>query len=124
MQYLIFVFLIPAFWLMLVRPQQRQRRTHQAVVASLAVGQRVMTVGGLIGTLTRVDAETVALDVGDGTELTFARSFIRQQIDDEAEAGASHATGHDVEEHVELTERTDDRPDGLDGTDGHAEGAA
>jgi preprotein translocase subunit YajC len=93
--FLIFLLFIPVFWLMIVRPQQQQRRAHQEVVASLEVGQQVMTVGGLIGTLTRVEPETVGLDVGDGTELTFGRTFIRQQIDDQAEAGPQRAAAHE-----------------------------
>jgi len=74
---LLFIF-IPVFWFLIVRPQQQQRRAHQAVVAALAVGDHVMTVGGLIGTLTEVTEETVRLDAGDGTELTFGRTFVRQ----------------------------------------------
>jgi preprotein translocase subunit YajC len=78
---IIAVIFMVVFWIMIIRPQQQQRRTHQATVADLHVGERVMTVGGLIGTLTAVDPETVRIDTGDGTELTFGRTFIRQRLD-------------------------------------------
>ena len=75
--FLIFV----VFWLLIYRPQQLQRRTHQDTVRSLAVGMEVMTVGGLIGLVAELDSETVKIDIGDGTLLTFGRTFIRQQVD-------------------------------------------
>lgn len=96
---LLFIF-IPVFWFLIVRPQQQQRRAHQAVVAALAVGDRVMTVGGLIGTLTEVGEETVRLDAGGGTELTFGRTFVRQLMPDSDRApalGADAAVELDVD---------------------------
>lgn len=96
MQGLLLLLFIPVFWMLIVRPQQQQRRAHQQVVASLEVGQRVMTVGGLIGTLTAVDAETVRLDAGDGTELTFGRTFVRSEVPTGADADADlDADAHD-----------------------------
>jgi preprotein translocase subunit YajC len=85
----VFLLFIPIFWLLILRPQQLQRRRHMEVVAALAPGQQVMTMGGLIGTVVRVDAETVAIDAGGGTELTFGRTFVRQRVEDPA--GASPA---------------------------------
>ena len=82
---IIAVIFMVVFWIMIVRPQQQQRRSHQAIVAELEVGERVMTVGGLIGTLVAVDAETVRIDTGDGHELTFGRTFIRQRLDAESD---------------------------------------
>jgi preprotein translocase subunit YajC len=81
-QFLIFLLFIPLFWYLILRPQQQQRRTHQSVVSGLAVGDKVMTVGGLIGTLTSVDDEVVRLDTGDGHELTFGRTFVRSLVPD------------------------------------------
>lgn len=81
-QILILILFIPVFWVLIIRPQQQQRRAHQEAVASLEVGDRVMTVGGLIGTLAAVEPDTVRLDVGDGIELTLGRSFVRQRLDD------------------------------------------
>ncbi len=82
MQFIILLLFIPIFWVLIIRPQQQQRRAHHTVVTSLEVGDKVMTVGGLIGTLTEVEEETVRLDTGTGAELTFGRTFIRQRVDE------------------------------------------
>jgi preprotein translocase subunit YajC len=105
--FLIFLIFIPVFYLLIIRPQQQQRRTHQGVVSTLEVGQRVMTVGGLMGTLTRVDAETVTIDAGDGVLLTYGRTFIRQQVDFDPTHGDAqqgdqvhdHETGMGADDH-------------------------
>ncbi len=127
MQFLILLIFIPIFWLLIVRPQQVQRRAHQAVVASLAVGERVMTVGGLIGTLVSIDDDTVVIDPGDGTHLTFGRTFVRTRIDEvvgeegpstaSSEVDAPGAAPDEVEDHVQQTE-----PDAPQGQ--QSEGAA
>ena len=91
MPVLILILFIPVFWVLIIRPQQQQRRAHQETVASLAVGDRVMSVGGIIGTLTAVDDETVSLDTGDGHQLTLGRTFVRQRVDEDDRAEDEHA---------------------------------
>lgn len=84
---LLLLIFIPIFWFLIIRPQQQQRRAHQEVVASLAPGQRVLTVGGLIGVLVEVDEDTVVVDPGDGSRLTFGRTFVRQRMPGAGDAG-------------------------------------
>ncbi|MDQ6910870.1 MAG: preprotein translocase subunit YajC, partial [Actinomycetota bacterium] len=45
-------------WLLLIRPQQRRVRQHQAVVAAIKPGDEVITAGGLHGTVTDVEDDT------------------------------------------------------------------
>lgn len=97
--------MLVVFWLLILRPQQRRQREHLAVVAELAVGQHVMTVGGIIGTVTAVDDETVRVEASPGVELTLGRTFVRQRVvDDEVAAAAEQteagAAGPEVEDHV------------------------
>lgn len=119
MQFLIFLLLIPVFWVLILRPQQQQRRMHQEVVAGLAVGDKVMTVGGLIGTLTEVGPDTVRLDSGDGHELTFGRTFVRSPVPEPtAELTADDGAimdEHDDQDQTEAGVVGDgtDRPGGL-----------
>ena len=113
----ILLLFIPAFWLLIVRPQQKQRRAHQIVVAELQVGQRVMTVGGLIGTLAAVDDETVRIDVGDGTELTFGRTFVRQRVAPDVDVDLTQATANRVSADADPQTETDPGADAPDAGD-------
>jgi preprotein translocase subunit YajC len=77
------LFLIPMlllFYAMLVRPQRRQVAAHQALVASLSEGDDVVTVGGMFGTVRRIDDAIVDLEVAPGTTIRVARSAVSRKI--------------------------------------------
>ena len=52
---LAFVITVGLMWALLIRPQQRRMRQHQSVVASLRVGDEVVTAGGIYGRDRSVD---------------------------------------------------------------------
>jgi preprotein translocase subunit YajC len=75
-------------WVLLILPQQRRMKAHQAVVASLQVGDEVVTAGGVYGTITSVDEDTLAVEVAPGVVLRVLRSAVSQRIapdEDQAE---------------------------------------
>ncbi len=67
-------------WVLLILPQQRRMRQHQAVVASLEPGDEVVTAGGVYGTITSVDQETLAVEVAPGVTLRILRSAVTQRV--------------------------------------------
>lgn len=67
-------------WVLLILPQQRRMRQHQAVVASLEPGDEVVTAGGVYGTITSVDQETLAVEVAPGITLRILRSAVTQRV--------------------------------------------
>ena len=74
-------------WVLLILPQQRRMRQHQAVVAGLRAGDEVVTAGGVYGTITSVDEDTLAVEVAPGVVLRVLRSAVSQRvgpIDEEA----------------------------------------
>lgn len=81
--------MLVVFWLLILRPQQARQRDQLAVVRGLAVGQQVMTVGGIIGVVTAVDEETVRIETTPGVELTLGRTFIRHRVEDGVAAAAA-----------------------------------
>ncbi|NNC74478.1 MAG: preprotein translocase subunit YajC [Acidimicrobiia bacterium] len=60
------------FWVLFILPQRRRMKAVDAMRSSLEVGDEVRTVGGIIGTIQRMDDDEVTLDVGGGTTLRFA----------------------------------------------------
>ena len=67
-------------WALLILPQQRRMRQHQQVIASLEVGDEVVTAGGVYGTITSVDEETLAVEVAPGVVLRVLRNAVSQRI--------------------------------------------
>jgi preprotein translocase subunit YajC len=88
-------------WALLILPQQRRMRQHQEVVASLEVGDEIVTAGGLYGTITSVDEETLAVEVAPGIVLRVLRSAVSQRIaplEDDGDAQTDVTAGPATEE--------------------------
>lgn len=75
---LMMVAFIALFYFMLIRPQQRRQKEHQAMLAKLAVGDEVVTGGGLLGRVTEVGDTFVTLEVADGVRVKVQRAQITQ----------------------------------------------
>ena len=79
--------LIALMWLLLIRPQQQRVRRQRELVASLEVGDRVVTIGGILGTILELDDEEARVEVAPGTVLTLLRPAISRKVEPEAVRG-------------------------------------
>jgi preprotein translocase subunit YajC len=76
---LVLVFVI--FYFLLIRPQSRRMKEHQAQIAAVKKGDRVVTGGGLIGKVTKVTDSEVEVELGQGVRVTAVKSTLSQVID-------------------------------------------
>ena len=76
---LLLVFII--FWFLMIRPQQKRMREHQAQIAAVKKGDRVVTGGGLIGKVTKVTDDEVEVELGQGVRVTAVKSTLTHVID-------------------------------------------
>ena len=67
------VVFIAIFYFLLIRPQQRKAKEHQAMVAKLAQGDEVVTAGGLLGRVLDVGDTFVTLEIADGVRVKVQR---------------------------------------------------
>ena len=79
---LIFLPLVAVLCFVMIVPQQRRVRAQQALVASLQVGDEVVTTAGMIGTITAVDDVVATLRIADGVEVRMARGAIGRRAAD------------------------------------------
>jgi preprotein translocase subunit YajC len=82
--------LVVVFWLILIRPQQKQRREIAQLQSALAPGARVMTGSGLIGTIVALEGDEVVLEVSPGVTNRYVRRAIMRVIPDEASEPVAH----------------------------------
>jgi preprotein translocase subunit YajC len=69
--------MIVVFWLFLIRPQQKRQKEMNARIAALKTGDKVITSGGIHGTVSNVkDGPTLVLKVDETTKLTIDKSAI------------------------------------------------
>lgn len=70
------------FYFMIYRPQAKRQKQQRDLLASLAKGDEVLLSGGLIGKITKVNAESdnIVIALNDTTEVTVNRNFVVQQL--------------------------------------------
>jgi preprotein translocase subunit YajC len=68
------------FYFLMIRPQQRRARAQRELIQSIEVGDEVMTIGGMYGTVRALDDDRVTLEVSPGVELAFAKSAIARKL--------------------------------------------
>ena len=77
------ILLFAVFYLILIRPQQKQRREIAQVQSTLAPGARVMTGSGLIATIVSIDGDEVTLEVAPGVTNRYLRRAIMRVVPDD-----------------------------------------
>src|SRR5690349_1423006 len=77
--------LLLLMYVLLIRPQQQRVRRQRALVQSLDVGDRVVSIGGVVGRIVRLDDEMIDLEVADSVVLTFLRGAISRKLDEVSE---------------------------------------
>ena len=68
------------FWFLVFRPQMKRHKEHQAKIAGLEKGDRVVTAGGLVGKIVKIDDNYVDLELGQGVRVKAVRSTIGDVI--------------------------------------------
>lgn len=72
---LVLIFVV--FYFLLIRPQQKKMKEHKTMLGTLRRGDRVVTGGGIIGTVTKVpEGDEVVVEIADGIKVRVVRSTI------------------------------------------------
>jgi preprotein translocase subunit YajC len=71
---LILIFII--FYFLLIRPQQRRVKQHQAMVMAVKPRDTAITNGGLIGKVTKVDEDEVEIEIAQGVRVRVVKSML------------------------------------------------
>lgn len=75
-QILILVAFVAVFYFLLIRPQQKRAKEHQAMLAKLAAGDEVVTAGGIVGRVTEVGDNFVVVEIADNVRIKVQRAQI------------------------------------------------
>ncbi|WP_028547707.1 preprotein translocase subunit YajC [Paenibacillus sp. UNC451MF] len=70
------VLMFVVLYFLLIRPQQKRQKTRNMMLGNLKKGDKVVTIGGLHGTILELGDDTVVIRVNDVTKLTFERSAV------------------------------------------------
>jgi preprotein translocase subunit YajC len=83
------VLIFVVFWFLLIRPQQKRMKQHKAMIANLRRGDKVVTGGGIIGTVTKVlDEGEVEVEIASDVKVRVARATITDVLNKTAPVAA------------------------------------
>jgi preprotein translocase subunit YajC len=87
---IVIVLLVGLFWLLLVRPQRRQAAEQRELLESLAIGDEIVSAGGLYGVITSIDGDELHVQIADGLVVRMARGAVAGLVerDEVAETAA------------------------------------
>jgi preprotein translocase subunit YajC len=83
-----FAAMFAIFYFLMIRPQQKQKQERQRMLTALKKGDRVVTTGGLYGTVTGLGENIVVLRVADQVKLEFERAAIGRVLEGQVEKDA------------------------------------
>lgn len=80
LQILPWVAIFAVFWFLMIRPQLRQQKAHREKVEGLKRGDEVVTAGGLVGKITKVEDQFVELELAKGVKVRAVRQTIGEVL--------------------------------------------
>jgi preprotein translocase subunit YajC len=83
-QLLPFIFLIAIMYFVIIRPQQKEAKAKKAMIEALEKGDKVVTNGGFIVVIHKVEEKFLSVKINDDTIVKIARDAIARKYEDEA----------------------------------------
>jgi preprotein translocase subunit YajC len=93
-QLLPIILIFVVFYFLLIRPQQRRAKEHRNMVQNLRRGDRVVTAGGLIGTVTKVvNDNEMQMEIAEGTRVRVVKTSVQEVLSKTEPAGGESGQG-------------------------------
>jgi preprotein translocase subunit YajC len=102
---LVLIFVV--FYFLLIRPQQKKQKTHREMLEALRRGDRIVTAGGIVGTITKASETELTVEIAEGIKVKVMRGMISDVL---AKTEARDAANDD-----DSDEKDDNEKDEKDG---------
>jgi preprotein translocase subunit YajC len=76
LQFLPIVGMVAIFWFLIIRPQMRQQKAHREKIAAVKKGDQVVTAGGLLGKVIKVDDQYAEIEIAQGVRVKAVKATI------------------------------------------------
>jgi preprotein translocase subunit YajC len=81
---LLLIFVVMYF--VIIRPQNRKAKEHQNMISALGKGDRIVTNGGVIGTITDLQEKELSIEISPGVIMQVSRAMVATKIEEPAKA--------------------------------------
>lgn len=84
------ILIIGIMYFLMIRPQQKRMREHREMIAAIARGDQIVTSGGVIGKVTKVEDNELQVEIAEGVRVKVLRGTV-SEVRGKGEGGASSA---------------------------------
>ena len=75
-QFLPIIGMVAIFWFLIIRPQMKRQKDHQAKISAVKKGDQVVTAGGLLGKVIKVDDQYAEIEIAQGVKVKAVKSTL------------------------------------------------
>lgn len=79
-QFLLIGVFVVVFYFLLIRPQQKRAKEHQAMLSKIGAGDEIVTAGGILGRIHEINDNFVTVEIADGVRIKVQRSQITSLV--------------------------------------------
>ena len=83
------IILFAIFYFLLIRPQQKKAKEHRDMISNLKKGARIISSGGIYGTIISIDDTTIGLEIAEKVKIKISRGNVAALITDNEPAQKS-----------------------------------
>ena len=80
-QFLPLIFLFGIFYFLIIRPQQKQQKEHQAMLEALTKGDKIVTAGGLFAEVVKVEEDFIKIKLNDTSIVRLDKAFVNRKVE-------------------------------------------
>ena len=102
--FITFGVIILIFYFLIIRPQRKRDKEAKAMLAAIKKGDKIVTIGGIRGTVAVVKESTVIVKVDDNTRIEFSKNAISSVLN-KKEVSAAEKSAKKTEEKIEKVEK-------------------
>ena len=74
--WILLIGMFAVFWFLIIRPQRKRQKEHQALVSALGKGDEVVMTSGMLGHIKKVDDNYVVVEIAEGVEMKFQKAAV------------------------------------------------
>ncbi|HPE93035.1 preprotein translocase subunit YajC [Sphaerochaeta sp. UBA5836] len=106
-----FGLIIVIFYFLIIRPQKKRDRETKEMLAAIKKGDKVVSIGGIHGTVVAVKETTIVVKVDDNTRIEFSRNAISSIVNRKAETTEPSSKKKAKKEQVSAPEAVEAKPE-------------
>lgn len=79
----VMLLMFAGFWFLIIAPQRKRQKSQEKMIAALAVGDEVIMLSGMYGTIAQLKEDRVVLKVAEGVKVEFSRNAVQSRLNAE-----------------------------------------